>query len=89
MCFSLPCSDLADQNKTRTRDLSPPAFVHLQANLLVFYFNGYLDTDPRLKLDSTAFNLFIITPSSLATSMSRKSHKGKCRASNHMRRRTF
>ena len=53
------------------------------------FFNGYLGTDPRLKLDSTVFNLFIITPSSLATSMSRKSHKGKCKASNHMRRRTF
>ncbi len=62
--------------------------VHLQANLLGF-FNGYLDTDPRLKRDSTAFSLFIITPSSLAASMSRKSHKGNCKASNHMRRRTF
>ncbi len=89
VCLSAVFRSRRSKNKTRTRDLSPPAFVHLQANLLVFYFNGYLDTDPRLKLDSTVFNLFIITPSSLATSMSRKSHKGKCKASNHMRRRTF
>ncbi len=36
VCLSAVFRSRRSKNKTRTRDLSPPAFVHLQANLLVF-----------------------------------------------------